>query len=131
MKSTNKKVKKTDNSDKLQLQEKKIERLELLAQAQELENVSIKVQALQVKLQQLKTEATMLNRDLNSFQEEAKKLFEVYSADLAAYKKKYNIPEGKEVNLKTGELVDAPSPPPQQQQVEVEQRSSSEAPQQV
>lgn len=92
-------------------QEKKIERLELLSQAQDLEHFTTKIQSLQGKLQQLQTEANMTNRDLADIQKEGKNLFTTYNVNLSAFKVKYNVPNNKEVNLRTGELVD---PPPQQ-----------------
>jgi hypothetical protein len=106
------KGKTTSNGAKMKAQEKKIERLELLSEAQDLETASVQVQALKIKLQQLNTEATMTNRDLNKLQGDAQKKFDAYSVNLRAFKKKYNVPEDKEVNLRTGELVD-PAPPQQ------------------
>lgn len=90
--------------------EKKIERLELLSQAQDLEHLTTKVQALQGKLQQLQTEANITNRTLTDLRKEGKQGFEVYNVELAMFKKKYDVPSDKEVNLRTGELVD-PQPP--------------------
>ncbi len=105
-------------NNKMRDAEKKIERLELLAQAQDLEHFTTKMQALNGKLQQLQTEANMANRDLEDIKKEGQKLFAEYNMGLVAFKTKYNVPDDKEVNLRTGELVD-PQPPPQQQQQEV------------
>lgn len=102
--------KKNSNSLKLQVQEKKIERLELLSQAQDLEHLTTKLQALQGKLQQLQTEANITNRTLTDLRKEGTQRFETYNVELVAFKKKYDVPGDKEVNLRTGELVD-PQPP--------------------
>jgi len=105
--------------------EKKIDRLELLSKAQDLEHMTTKVQALQVQLQKLQSDANMVNRQLSDFKADGERMAQQFVTELNAFKKKYNVPVDKEVNLRTGELVD---PQPQEGQAPMEV-SVEEAPQ--
>lgn len=99
------------NNTKLKEAEKKIDRLELLSQAQDLEHITTQLNSLKIKMQSLQTEANMAGKDTAELQKDGQARADKYTAELAAFKKKYNVPADKEVNLRTGELVD---PPPQQ-----------------
>lgn len=105
------KSKVNSNNAKLKTAEKKIERLELLSQAQDIEHLTTQLNALKIKMQSLQTEATMVGKETAELQKDGKDRADKFTLVLAAFKKKYNVPDDKEVNLRTGELVD---PPPQQ-----------------
>ena len=92
----------------------KIERLELLSVAMDLENFGTRRLALQIKIQQLQAEANLVNQELTEATAKGQSMLETFQKAYGAYKVKLEIPEGKEINLRTGEVVDTP---PSSQQV--------------
>ena len=102
---------KTNPIARLIAAEKKIERLELLSQAQDLEHITTRINALKIKLHSLQTEANMIGKETGELQKDGQTLADEFAFALTEFKEKYNVPADKEVNLRTGELVD---PPPQQ-----------------
>lgn len=94
----------TDNTD-LEL---KLERMEVLSMAQDLETLSTQMTALQNKIQALQAEANLTNRTLQELQAKGQELHGRYQQRLAALKVKLEVPEDKELNLRTGEFVDKP-----------------------
>jgi len=105
-KKDNRTMTKKDNGTDL---EAKVERLELLSVASDVENMGTKRAALQTKLQQLQAEGTLAQQNLKEVTERGQELLQQFQTAYAAYKAKLKVPEGKEVNLRTGEIVDAPS----------------------
>lgn len=94
----------TDNTD-LEL---KLERMEVLSMAQDLETLSTQIQALQNKIQALQSEANLTNKTLQELQARGQELHAQYQQRLEALKVKLEVPEDKELNLRTGEFVDKP-----------------------
>lgn len=103
------KPKAPSNNAKLKEAEKKIERLELLSQAQDLEHMTTRINTLKIKMQSLQTEANMVGKDTAELKKDGQIRADEFVVALASFKKKYNVPADKEVNLRTGELVDPPS----------------------
>jgi hypothetical protein len=97
------------NKSEIEEAEKKIERLELLSTAQDLELLSTQLSALKIKLQQLQAEANVVQRDITDIQAKGQKMMQDHTSRLVDFKKKHNVPEDKEIDLRTGELVDPPS----------------------
>jgi hypothetical protein len=108
-----KKPKKTaaDNGASAGDLELKLERMEVLSMAQDLETVSTQMAALQNKIQALQSEANLANRNLQDLQAKGQEMHQQYQGRLAVLKEKLGVPEDKELNLRTGEFVDKPEQP--------------------
>ena len=88
--------------------ELKVERMEVLSMAQDLETLGTQITALQTHIKGLQSEANLANRNLQDAQTKGKELHGQFQARLEALKVKFKVPEDKELNLRTGEFVDKP-----------------------
>ena len=93
-----------------------LEELELL----KLQNMRLHVSSLDGRLeatkqrhQALSVEMQILPEKLQQIQKEREAKAQEFNNAYAAAKEKLEVPEGKEIDLETGSIVDAP-PPPQQ-----------------
>jgi hypothetical protein len=109
--------KKSNGADaRIKEAETKAERLELFATAMELERMLMERSALNSQIEKMQTEANMITARIKEISSSGEGLMKEYQARYADFKKKLKVPEGKEINLKTGELVDTPPPEEQGQQ---------------
>lgn len=107
-----KKPKNSNGADTQEL-ELKIERMEVLSMAQDLETLGTQITALQTQIRGLQSEANLANRNLQDVQAKGQELHGQFQMRLNALKATLEVPEDKELNLRTGEIVDKPEQQPE------------------
>jgi hypothetical protein len=84
-----------------------MERLQLYTTQLKIVALNNRVEAMKQRQQAINMEAAIIPDKLKAAEEEGKRLIEIYRSGYDKLKETMEVPEGKEVNLETGELVDA------------------------
>jgi len=94
----------------------KLQRLELYTQQLKIVALQNRIEAIKQRQQALTMEASLIPERLKAAEDEQKKMLEAYQAEYAKLKEELEVPEGHEINLETGEVVDPKQAQQQAQQ---------------